>query len=116
MSRYKITADYSDLAEEARLECEDGCDIALQVCVWCLFMVIFYTIYIIYYTLYTICYNAITQYIGLSGRVLLFYGCNAPMSCGHLQRSHQGYKHHTTGVSHTFARMHAHTHTLTHII
>eukprot|EP01039_Chlorochromonas_danica_P005534 gene5534-6093_t len=30
--RYQITAQYSDLAEEARLECEDGCDIALQVC------------------------------------------------------------------------------------
>lgn len=30
--RYRITAGYSDLAEEARLECEDGCDIALQVC------------------------------------------------------------------------------------
>jgi hypothetical protein len=30
--RYKVTAQYSDLAEEARLECEDGCDIALQVC------------------------------------------------------------------------------------
>eukprot|EP01031_Cornospumella_fuschlensis_P024188 gene24188-29257_t len=30
--RYQITAEYSDLAEEARLECEDGCDIALQVC------------------------------------------------------------------------------------
>lgn len=27
--RYKATVGYSDLAEEARLECEDGCDIAL---------------------------------------------------------------------------------------
>ena len=30
--RYTVTAGYSDLAEEAMLECKDGCDIALQVC------------------------------------------------------------------------------------
>lgn len=30
--RYKITAAYSDLAEEAKLECQDGCGIALQIC------------------------------------------------------------------------------------
>ena len=30
--RYKITVGYNDLAEEAKLECQDGCDIALQVC------------------------------------------------------------------------------------
>lgn len=30
--RYKVTAGYSDIAEEAKLECQDGCDIALQVC------------------------------------------------------------------------------------
>lgn len=29
--RSKISVEYSDLTEEARLECEDGCDIALQV-------------------------------------------------------------------------------------
>jgi hypothetical protein len=27
--RYKVTVGYSDVAEEARLECEDGCDIAV---------------------------------------------------------------------------------------
>ena len=30
--RYKITVGYNDLAEEAKLECQDGCEIALQVC------------------------------------------------------------------------------------
>lgn len=30
--RYKLTNEYSDIAEEARLECRDGCEIALQVC------------------------------------------------------------------------------------
>lgn len=30
--RYKITDQYNDIAEEARLECEDGCDIALRIC------------------------------------------------------------------------------------
>eukprot|EP01036_Dinobryon_divergens_P028591 gene28591-37559_t len=30
--RYKITTGYSDIAEEAKLECQDGCEIALQVC------------------------------------------------------------------------------------
>lgn len=30
--RYQITAGYSDVAEEAKLECKDGCEIALQVC------------------------------------------------------------------------------------
>ncbi len=30
--RYKITNAYNDLAEEAKLECQDGCGIALQVC------------------------------------------------------------------------------------
>lgn len=30
--RYNVTVGYSDLIEEARLECENGCDIALQVC------------------------------------------------------------------------------------
>jgi len=30
--RYKITSGYSDIAEEAKLECQDGCEIALQVC------------------------------------------------------------------------------------
>jgi hypothetical protein len=30
--RYKITVGYNDLAEEAKLECQDGCSIALQVC------------------------------------------------------------------------------------
>lgn len=30
--RYKITVGYNDLAEQAKLECQDGCEIALQVC------------------------------------------------------------------------------------
>lgn len=30
--RYKVTTGYSDIAEEAILECKDGCEIALQVC------------------------------------------------------------------------------------
>lgn len=30
--RYKVTVGYNDQAEEARLECHDGCDIALQIC------------------------------------------------------------------------------------
>mmetsp|Transcript_302 Transcript_302/g.686 ORF Transcript_302/g.686 Transcript_302/m.686 type:complete len:253 (+) Transcript_302:119-877(+) len=30
--RYGITVDYSDLGEVAKLECRDGCDIALQTC------------------------------------------------------------------------------------
>jgi hypothetical protein len=30
--RYNITVGYNDLAEEAKLECRDGCQIALQVC------------------------------------------------------------------------------------
>lgn len=30
--RYRITNNYNDLAEEAKLECQDGCQIALQVC------------------------------------------------------------------------------------
>jgi len=30
--RYKLPNGYSDIAEESRLECRDGCDIALQVC------------------------------------------------------------------------------------
>jgi len=30
--RYKITDNYNDLAEEAKLECQNGCDIALQIC------------------------------------------------------------------------------------
>eukprot|EP01038_Epipyxis_sp_PR26KG_P007444 gene7444-10144_t len=30
--RYKVTSQYSDLAEEAKLECQDGCEIALTVC------------------------------------------------------------------------------------
>jgi hypothetical protein len=30
--RYQITVDYSDLIEEARLECENGCNIGLQIC------------------------------------------------------------------------------------
>ena len=30
--RYKITTNYSDIIEEAKLECQDGCEIALQVC------------------------------------------------------------------------------------
>lgn len=30
--RYKISSGYSDIAEEARLECRDGCSIALQIC------------------------------------------------------------------------------------
>lgn len=30
--RYRVTTGYSDTAEVARLECEDGCRIALQVC------------------------------------------------------------------------------------
>lgn len=30
--RYKVTENYNDLAEEAKLECQDGCEIALQVC------------------------------------------------------------------------------------
>ncbi len=30
--RYKLTDQYNDLAEEAKLECQDGCEIALQVC------------------------------------------------------------------------------------
>lgn len=30
--RYEVTTGYSDIAEEARLECQDGCDIGLSVC------------------------------------------------------------------------------------
>lgn len=30
--RYKVTTGYSDLITEALLECQDGCDIGLQVC------------------------------------------------------------------------------------
>jgi hypothetical protein len=30
--RYNVTVGYSDLIEEAKLECQNGCDIALQVC------------------------------------------------------------------------------------
>jgi hypothetical protein len=30
--RYKVTDGYSDIAEEAKLECQDGCEIALQIC------------------------------------------------------------------------------------
>lgn len=30
--RYKVTAGYSDLITEAKLECQDGCDIGLQIC------------------------------------------------------------------------------------
>jgi hypothetical protein len=30
--RYEVTVGYSHLIEEARLECENGCDIAVQVC------------------------------------------------------------------------------------
>lgn len=30
--RYKVTNNYNDLIEEAKLECQNGCDIALQVC------------------------------------------------------------------------------------
>ena len=30
--RYRVTSGYSDLAEEAKLECRDGCDIGLQIC------------------------------------------------------------------------------------
>lgn len=30
--RYDVTVGYSDLIEEALLECQNGCDIALQVC------------------------------------------------------------------------------------
>ena len=30
--RYNITVGYSDLIEEAKLECQNGCDIGLQVC------------------------------------------------------------------------------------
>ena len=30
--RYRVSAGYSDAAEEAILNCEDGCDIAIQVC------------------------------------------------------------------------------------
>lgn len=30
--RYQVTAGYSDVAEEAILECRDGCDIGLLVC------------------------------------------------------------------------------------
>ena len=30
--RYSITTNYSDIMEEAQLECKDGCDIALQIC------------------------------------------------------------------------------------
>jgi hypothetical protein len=30
--RYKVTSGYNDLAEEAQLECQDGCDLALQIC------------------------------------------------------------------------------------
>lgn len=30
--RYRVTVAYNDQAEEARLECQDGCDIALQIC------------------------------------------------------------------------------------
>ena len=30
--RYEVTVGYTDLAEQAMNECQDGCDIALQVC------------------------------------------------------------------------------------
>jgi hypothetical protein len=30
--RHRLTSGYNDLAEEAKLECQDGCDIALQIC------------------------------------------------------------------------------------
>mmetsp|Transcript_25564 Transcript_25564/g.42857 ORF Transcript_25564/g.42857 Transcript_25564/m.42857 type:complete len:253 (-) Transcript_25564:2398-3156(-) len=30
--RYQVSSGYNDLAEEAKLECRDGCEIALQVC------------------------------------------------------------------------------------
>jgi hypothetical protein len=30
--RYRLTNVYNDLAEEAKLECQDGCEIALQIC------------------------------------------------------------------------------------
>mmetsp|Transcript_3662 Transcript_3662/g.3788 ORF Transcript_3662/g.3788 Transcript_3662/m.3788 type:complete len:245 (-) Transcript_3662:484-1218(-) len=30
--RYQVTVGYNDQAEEARLECHNGCDIALQIC------------------------------------------------------------------------------------
>ena len=30
--RYRLTAGYSNIAEEARLECRDGCEIAYQIC------------------------------------------------------------------------------------
>ena len=30
--RYSATTGYSDITEEATLECQDGCEIALQIC------------------------------------------------------------------------------------